>query len=104
MVATAGVNLRTLAEINPVSAGRANIGSFTNSVFKRNFEGQGSLDIIVKDMTLACEIAHEVQSPAFTGAMAKDIFERAQAQGWGDRPFYAAVQVLEQMAGTELKA
>src|SRR5438874_1906674 len=64
MASKAGVDIKTLAEIIPVSAGRGNIGSFTNSVFKRNFDGQGSLDIIVKDMHLACEIAHKVQSPA----------------------------------------
>ena len=104
MAAKAGVNIQTLAEIIPVSAGRGQIGSFTNAVFKRNFEGQGTLDIIVKDMTLACEVAHKAQSPAFTGAISKDIFERAQALGWGNKPFYNAVQVLEQMAGIQLQA
>ena len=103
LAAKAGVNPRILIDIIPVSAGRGNIGSFANSIFKGNFEGQGSLDIIVKDMHLACEIAQQFQSPAFTGVVAKDIFERAQALGWGDRPFYAAVQILEQMAGKQLR-
>ncbi|MSQ32428.1 MAG: NAD(P)-dependent oxidoreductase, partial [Dehalococcoidia bacterium] len=103
MASKAGVNIRTLSDIIPLSAGRGNIGSFQNSVFKGNFEGQGTLDIIVKDMNLACEVAKKFQSPAFTGTIAKDIFERAQAQGWGDRPFHVAVKVLEQMAGTVLR-
>lgn len=103
MAGKAGVNIKILADIIPLSAGRGNIGSFTNSVFKGNFEGAGSLDIIVKDMTLACEIAHEFESPAFTGVLAKDIFERAKSRGWGDKPFYAAVQVLEQMADFKLR-
>ncbi|MSQ32750.1 MAG: NAD(P)-dependent oxidoreductase [Dehalococcoidia bacterium] len=99
----AGVNIKTLAEIIPFTAGRGNLGSFPNSIFKGNFEGTASLDIIVKDMTLACEIAHEFASPAFTGVLAKDIFERAKSKGWGDKPFYAAVQILEQMADFKLR-
>lgn len=103
MAGKAGVNIRTLAEIIPLSAGRGNIGSFTSSVFKGDFDGTASLDIIVKDLTLACEIAHEFESPAFTGILAKDIFERGKSKGWGDKPFYAAVQILEQMADFKLR-
>lgn len=104
MASKAGIDVQTLAEIIPVSAGKGNLGFFTN-VFKRNFEGSGGgVDIIQKDLSLACEIAQSMRSPAFTGLIAKDIFERAQAEGWGDRPLHIAVQVLERMAGHELKS
>jgi 3-hydroxyisobutyrate dehydrogenase-like beta-hydroxyacid dehydrogenase len=73
-------------------------------VFSGEFTSGGTLDIVAKDLHLACQLAREVQSPSPTGAIADDVFQRAQAQGWGQRGFPMAARVLEQMAGVELRA
>lgn len=103
--AKAGVDIQTLARIVPVSAGASRVfDNIPRSVFSGEFTSGGTLDIVAKDLHLACQLAREVQAPAPTGAIADDVFQRAQAQGWGQRGFPMAARVLEQMAGVELRA
>jgi 3-hydroxyisobutyrate dehydrogenase/2-hydroxy-3-oxopropionate reductase len=103
IAAKAGVDLGVLAEIVPVSAGQSR--SFANiprGVFNRSFTAGGTLDIVAKDMDLAVALARDVAAPASLGALASDVFKRAQAQGWGGEGFPVVAKVLEAMAGTEL--
>ena len=55
-------------------------------------------------MELACALAREVAAPASLGALASDVFKRAQAQGWGGEGFPVVVKVLEAMAVVELRS
>lgn len=108
IAAKAGIDLGTLVQIVPVSAG----GSRTFDVFvrvlaNRDFNtattGLGTLDIVAKDMTLACELARDVRALARMGNIAEDVLKRAQALGWGQQAFPIAMQVLEEWAGVELR-
>ncbi|HEX6442452.1 MAG TPA: NAD(P)-dependent oxidoreductase [Stellaceae bacterium] len=104
IAAKAGIDLGVLAEIVPVSAGQSR--SFANiprGVFNRSFVAGGTLDIVAKDMDLAVALARECGAPAALGALASDMFKRAQAQGWGQQGFPVVARVLEAMAGAELK-
>jgi 3-hydroxyisobutyrate dehydrogenase-like beta-hydroxyacid dehydrogenase len=92
IAAKAGIDLEVLAQIVPVSAGQS-----------RTFSAGGTLDIVAKDMDLACALARDVAAPAALGPLASDIFKRAQAQGWGQEGFPVVVRVLETMAGVELR-
>lgn len=74
------------------------------SVFNGEFTAGGTLDIVAKDVHLACELAREVGAPAHIGLIADDLYRRAQAQGWGPRGFPIVARVLEAMAGVELRA
>lgn len=104
IAAKAGVDLETLAHIIPVSAGASRVfDNFPRTVFRGSFASSGSLDIVAKDLTLACELAREVQAPSRLGAIVEEVLKRAQAQGWGAEGFPIAVRVLEQMAGAELR-
>ena len=103
--AKAGLDLSILAEIVPVSARASrSFAHFPRSVFSGEFSSPGTLDIVAKDINLACELAREVQAPSGMGNVADDVLKRAQALGWGKLGFSTAVQVLEQMAGAELRA
>jgi 3-hydroxyisobutyrate dehydrogenase-like beta-hydroxyacid dehydrogenase len=103
--AKAGLDLEVLAKIVPVSAGASRtFDNIPRSVFSREFTAGGTLDIVAKDMALACELAREVGAPASLGLHAADIFRRAQAQGWNKEGFPVAVRILEAMAGAELRA
>ena len=96
--AKAGIDLKVLSEIVPFSAGASRaFDFFPRLVFPRDFPGQGSLNIVAKDLHLACELARDVGSLSRIGDIADDVFKRAQAQGLGHLGFGAAVQVLEQM-------
>jgi 3-hydroxyisobutyrate dehydrogenase-like beta-hydroxyacid dehydrogenase len=103
--AKAGIDLNILARIVPVSAGASRtFDGLPGGVFNGEFQSNGTLDIIAKDLHLACELARDVQAPANIGRIADDLYQRAQAQGWGQKGFHAVVQVLEQMAGAQLRA
>jgi 3-hydroxyisobutyrate dehydrogenase len=104
VAAKAGLDLETMARIVPVSAGQSrtfdNIG---HGVFPGSFAAGGTLDIVAKDVELACQLARDVGAPAALGALASDIYKRAQAAGWGQQGFPVVARVLEAMAGTELR-
>ena len=103
--AKAGLDLAVLAQIVPVSAGQSRtFDNIPRGVLNRSFTAGGTLDIVAKDMALACELAREVGAPATLGTLAADVYRRGQAQGWGGIGFPVAVRILEAMAGVELRA
>ena len=73
-------------------------------MFSGEFTAGGTLDIVAKDLHLACELAREVGAPAHIGLMTDDVLKRAQAQGWGQQGYPVVARVLEAMAGVELRA
>jgi 3-hydroxyisobutyrate dehydrogenase-like beta-hydroxyacid dehydrogenase len=103
--ARAGIDLGVLAQIVPVSAGASRtFDNVPRSVLSRTFAAGGTLDIVAKDMQLACALAREVGAPAHMGVIAADVYARAQAAGWGQLGFPVVARILEAMAGVELRA
>jgi 3-hydroxyisobutyrate dehydrogenase-like beta-hydroxyacid dehydrogenase len=103
--AKAGIDLSILAQIVPVSAGASRtFDNIPRAVFSGEFTSGGTLDIVAKDLHLACELAREVGAPAHIGLLTDDVLKRAQAQGWGQRGFPIVARILEAMAGVELRA
>lgn len=103
--AKAGIDLNVLAQIVPLSAGASRtFANIPRSVFSGEFTAGGTLDIVAKDVHLACELAREVGAPAHIGLIADELYTRAQARGWGQRGFPIVARVLEAMAGVELRA
>jgi 3-hydroxyisobutyrate dehydrogenase len=104
IAARAGIDLETLARIVPVSAGQSRtFDNIARGVFPGSFTAGGTLDIVAKDVELACQLARDVGAPAALGALASDIYKRAQAAGWGQQGFPVVARVLEAMAGVELR-
>jgi 3-hydroxyisobutyrate dehydrogenase-like beta-hydroxyacid dehydrogenase len=105
IAARAGIDLATLARIVPVSAGASRtFDNIPRSVLTGTFAAGGTLDIVAKDVHLACELAREVGAPAHMGLIADDVYQRAQAQGWGQLGFPVVARILETVAGVELRA
>jgi 3-hydroxyisobutyrate dehydrogenase-like beta-hydroxyacid dehydrogenase len=104
VAAKAGIDIETLARIVPVSAGQSRtFDNIARGVFPGSFAAGGTLDIVAKDMELACQLARDVGAPAALGALASDLYKRAQAAGWGQEGFPVVARVLEAMAGVELR-
>jgi 3-hydroxyisobutyrate dehydrogenase len=105
IAAKAGINLETLARIVPVSAGQSRtFDNIARGVFSGIFTAGGTLDIVAKDIELACQLARDVAAPAVLGTLASDFYKRAQVLGWGQEGFPIVARVLEAMAGVELRA
>jgi 3-hydroxyisobutyrate dehydrogenase-like beta-hydroxyacid dehydrogenase len=105
IAAKAGIDLGVLARIVPVSAGQSRtFDNIPRSVLTGAFTSGGTLDIVAKDMDLAVALAREVGAPGALGALASDIYKRAQAQGWGGEGFPVVARILEAMAGVELRS
>jgi 3-hydroxyisobutyrate dehydrogenase-like beta-hydroxyacid dehydrogenase len=103
--AKAGIDLGVLARIVPLSAGASRtFDNIPRSVLSGAFTAGGTLDIVAKDLSLACDLAREVGAPAHLGLLAHDVLSRAQAQGWGREGFPIAARILEVAAGAELRA
>jgi 2-hydroxy-3-oxopropionate reductase len=103
--AKAGIDLGVLAQIVPLSAGASRtFDNIPRSVLSRAFTAGGTLDIVAKDLQLACDLARAVGASAHLGLLAHDVLSRAQAQGWGQQGFPVAARILEAMAGAELRA
>ena len=102
--AKAGVDVGLLAQVVPVSAGASRVfDNIPSSVLTGEFTSGGSLDIVAKDLRLACELARDVQAPARIGIIADDAFHRAQVMGWGQDGYPKVAKILEEMAGAELR-
>ncbi|MBV8591138.1 MAG: NAD(P)-dependent oxidoreductase, partial [Acetobacteraceae bacterium] len=103
--AKAGIDLGILARIVPLSAGASRtFDNIPRSVLTGAFTAGGTLDIVAKDLDLACDLARQVGAPANLGLLAHDVLSRAQAQGWGPQGFPIAARILEAIAGAELRA
>src|SRR5579872_3141783 len=105
IAAKAGIDLETLARIVPVSAGQSRtFDNIPRGILPGSFAAGGTLDIVAKDVELACQLARDVGAPAALGALASDMYKRAQAQGWGQQGFPVVARVLEAVAGIELRS
>jgi 3-hydroxyisobutyrate dehydrogenase-like beta-hydroxyacid dehydrogenase len=103
--AKAGVDPGILARIVPFSAGASRtFDNIPRSVLSGAFTAGGTLDIVAKDLHLACGLARAAAAPASLGLLAHDVLHRAQAQGWGQEGFPVAARILEAMAGCELRS
>ncbi len=103
--AKAGIDLNVLASIVPVSAGASRtFDNIPRTIFDGSFGSGGSLDIVAKDLDLACQLAREVGAPSRIGAITDEVLKRAQAQGWGSDGYPKLARILEEMAGAELRA
>jgi 3-hydroxyisobutyrate dehydrogenase len=104
IAAKAGIDLDTMARIVPVSAGQSRtFDNIPRGVLSGTFAAGGTLDIVAKDIALACQLARDVGAPAALGALASDYYQRAQARGWGQQGFPVVARVLEAMAESKLR-
>jgi 3-hydroxyisobutyrate dehydrogenase-like beta-hydroxyacid dehydrogenase len=107
--AKAGIDVNTLYQAMDASAGGRSVrlDAFPRTVFPgafgRDVGGGGPLDRWAKDVGCAGETARDVGLSAPILEIAEDLLRQGQAQGLGDQVWYSIIQVLEQMAGLQLR-
>ena len=103
--AKAGLDMDILARLIPISASASGVMERSMGVvLDSTFASNGTLDIVAKDLHLACQLARDVQAPSRIGDIVDDVLQRAQAQGWGQEGYPIVAKVLEQMANSEVRS
>ena len=99
----AGIDPAVLAEIVPVSAGASRaFNAIPNSILDGSYQAGGTLDIVAKDVALACALAQRLRVPAATGEQADALYKAAQELGWGGDGYPIVAKLLEDLAGYSL--
>ncbi len=103
--AKAGLDMDILARLIPISASASGVMERSMGVvLDGTFASNGTLDIVAKDLHLACQLARDVRAPSRIGDIVDDVLQRAQAQGWGQEGYPIVAKVLEQMANSEVRS
>ena len=103
--AKAGLDMDILAKLIPISASASGVMNRSLEVLlDGTFASNGTLDIVAKDLHLACQLARDVRAPSRIGDIVDDVLQRAQAQGWGQEGYPIVARVLEQMAGADIRS
>jgi len=75
-----------------------------NFVMKGKFEeGVFPIDYIMKDLNLAMVTAEKYHIPQYFGSLAYQAYEFARASGYSKQYYPAVIQVLEELAGIEVR-
>jgi 3-hydroxyisobutyrate dehydrogenase-like beta-hydroxyacid dehydrogenase len=77
---------------------------FPASVFLDDFRPGLRLDLAVKDLDLARELAGEQEMELVVAHAVRGLFEQAQQRDWGDLSAYAVVRLIEERCGVRLRS
>lgn len=64
-----------------------------NAPASRNYEGGGSTEVVLKDVSFAVEAAHEVRQPLLLGAVTQQLYQTLANEGWGDKDFSSVIKL-----------
>lgn len=100
----AGVKPELMLEVLNASAAKAGLISFKAPyIFGRDFKAAFPLKWMHKDVGLMLESGNEMNVPLPATALVHELFGASIAKGHGDEDFCAAVTLLEEWAGVEVK-
>lgn len=77
---------------------------FPNQVLTRNFEVGFTLDLMVKDLTIAMSMAEEEKVPMFISSASFQLWKQAWSDGKGSQDHTTIVKHIEEMFKVEIKA
>ncbi len=101
-----GLDPKLVIDVLNVSSGRnrATEEVFPRTILTRSFDWGFTLELMVKDLGLAVELARRERYPLFLGRMVEQLWELAVYEGLGPEDFTTIVKLFEKMAGVEVRA
>ncbi len=100
----AGVDPELMFQILDASAAKAGLISYKAPfIFARNFKTNFSLRWMHKDMSLMLESGQEMNVPLPATAVVHELFGASIAKGHADEDYCAAITLLEEWAGVEVR-
>jgi len=104
LAAKAGIDLPLMLEILDNSAAKSGLIAYKAPfVFRRDFHPNFSTKWMNKDIGLMLESGEELGVPLLLTGLTRQLFQTAIAAGLGDDDMCSTIQVLEGMAGVEVK-
>ncbi|GHO51659.1 NAD(P)-dependent oxidoreductase [Ktedonobacter robiniae] len=102
----AGADVDMMAKVVGVSSGASwqLANQFPMRAFNGSFQPGFMTDLLHKDLGLALDLASENQTPVAMTAIARQLYEMTRASGHGRDDYTALMQVLEEMAGVEVRS
>jgi 3-hydroxyisobutyrate dehydrogenase len=102
----AGADVETMARV--VGASSGGNWQLANPIRLRAFSGTFEpgffTDLLVKDLGLIMDLGEELHVPLTLGAVAKQLYEGARAQGYGRSDYTAVVRPLEDLVGVQVRS
>jgi 3-hydroxyisobutyrate dehydrogenase-like beta-hydroxyacid dehydrogenase len=106
VAAKAGVDPARAVEVIQASTGRSNATEtkFPRFILNGRFDAGFAIRLMSKDLDGYMRLARESGVPSLLGGPASELYRMALARGMGDLDHTAAVRLIEEWAGTELRA
>ena len=99
-----GIDPKLMLDILDNSAAKSGLISFKAPyVFRRDFTTNFSTKWMHKDISLALDLADQLEVPLPLTGLTQQMFRAAIAKGYGDADMCSTVKVLEEWAGIEVK-
>lgn len=100
-----GLDPNKMLEVINSSTGRSLSSElkFPTQVLTRKFEVGFTMDLMVKDLTIAIGMGEEERTPMFISSTAYQLWKHAWTQGGAEMDHTAVVKYIEEMAGVEIK-
>jgi 3-hydroxyisobutyrate dehydrogenase len=101
----AGADVETMARIIGTSTGASwqLANQFPLKAFNGSFQPGFMTNLLHKDLSLALDLAAENEVPVAMTTLARQLYERAQAEGYGTDDYTSILRVLEENAGVEVR-
>jgi 3-hydroxyisobutyrate dehydrogenase len=101
----AGADVDTMAKVISISTGASwqLSNQFPLRAFNGSFKPGFMTDLLIKDLSLALDLAAENKTPVILTALTHQLFEMASAAGDGRSDYTSLLKVLEQQAGVEVR-
>lgn len=103
--AKAGLRVETMLEVMTSTAAKTGHLEMTypGKALQGTFTPGFMIDLAHKDLGIALKLGADARVPLAVGAVARELFSAARAQGKGRLDWTAVITVLEQVAGVEVR-
>lgn len=101
----AGADVETMARIIGTSTGASwqLTNKFSLQAFNGSFQPGFMTDLLHKDLSLALDLASENNVPLAMTALARQLYEKAQAEGYGTKDYTSILKVIEEETGVKVR-
>jgi 3-hydroxyisobutyrate dehydrogenase-like beta-hydroxyacid dehydrogenase len=102
----AGADVDTMAKIINTSTGASwqLANQFPLRAFNGSFQPGFMTDLLHKDLGLGLDLAAENQTPATLTTLVRQLYEQAQAAGYGREDYSSLLKIFEQEAGVQVRS